>query len=156
MHLRTLWALVAITQLIVPALCQDRAPAVPTAGFSGLNASHVAETSRQVHSTSTSWLWVNCGVATQVAGSFADWATSWKQPERNQLLAESSGPYQGRFYRQGTIRKIGLSAGVAAVSYMIALKWPKTRKYVGIFNMSFGAGYGAAAISNVIRNPYYK
>lgn len=102
------------------------------------------------------WLWVNCGVATQVAGSFADWATSWKQPEGNQLLAESSGPYQGRFYREGTARKIGLSAGIAAVSYLVAWKFPKARKFVGIFNMSIGAGFGAAAVSNVMNNPYYK
>jgi hypothetical protein len=103
-----------------------------------------------------SWLWVHTGVAMQVAGSFADWATSWKQPEGNQLLAESGGQYAGRFYRTGTVNKVALSAGLAAVSYAVACKWPKMRKYVGVFNMSVGAGYGAAAVSNVVRNPYYK
>lgn len=103
-----------------------------------------------------SMLWVHSGVAMQLAGSFADWATSWKQPEGNQLLAQSGGQYAGRFYRTGTVNKIGLSVGLAAVSYAVACKWPKMRKYVGIFNMSVGAGFGAAAVSNVVRNPYYK
>jgi hypothetical protein len=125
--------------------------APPTGYVSGLRAS--TETSP---SPSPSWLWVHTGVATQVAGSFADWATSWKQPEGNQLLAQSGGPYAGRFYRTGTVNKIALSAGLAVVSYAIAWKFPRTRKYVGVFNMAVGAGYGAAAVSNVIRNPYYK
>ena len=112
-------------------------------------------TTRQA-SPSPSWLWVHTGVAMQVAGSFSDWATSWKQPEGNQLLAEPGGQYKGRFYRTGTVNKVALSAGLAAVSYAIAWKWPKARKYVGVFNMSVGAGFGSAAISNVVRNPYYK
>jgi hypothetical protein len=107
-------------------------------------------------SPSPSWLWVNSGVATQVAGSFADWATSWKQPEGNQLLAQPDGPYAGRFYRTGTVNKVAFSAGLAALSYVVAWKWPHSRKYVGVFNMAVGAGFGAAAISNVVRNPYYK
>ena len=107
-------------------------------------------------SPSPSLLWVHAGVAMQVAGSFADWATSWKQPEGNQLLTQSSGPYAGRFYRTGTVNKVALSGGLAVVSYAIAWRWPKARKYVGVFNMSVGAGFGSAAISNVIRNPYYK
>ena len=104
----------------------------------------------------SSWLWVHSGVAMQAAGSFADWATSWKQPEGNQFLADSSGAYQGKFYREGTVRKAALSAGLAVVSYALAWKWPKARKLIGIFNMTVGLGYGGAAVSNVIRNPYYK
>jgi hypothetical protein len=92
----------------------------------------------------------------QLAGSFGDWATSWKQPEGNQLLAEPDGTYAGRFYRTGTVNKVALSAGLVAVSYAVAWKWPKARKYVGVFNMAVGAGFGSAAISNVVRNPYYK
>ena len=107
-------------------------------------------------SPSPSWQWVHAGVAMQVAGSFGDWATSWKQPEGNQLLTESSGPYVGRFYRTGTVNKIALSAGLVVVSYAIAWKFPRARKFVGVFNMAVGAGYGAAAVSNVVRNPYYK
>ena len=107
-------------------------------------------------SPSPSLLWVHAGVAMQVAGSFADWATSWKQPEGNSLMAEPGGQYAGRFYRTGTANKVAVSAGLAAVSYAIAWKWPKARRYVGVFNMSVGAGFGAAAISNTVRNPYYK
>jgi hypothetical protein len=107
-------------------------------------------------SGATSWHWVHAGVALQVAGSFGDWATSWKQPEGNGFLADSSGRYAGRFYRTGTARKAAFSGGLAAMSYVVAWKWPKTRKYLGVFNMTVGAGFGAAAISNVIRNPYYK
>ena len=66
---------------------------------------------------SGSWQWVHAGVALQVAGSFGDWATSWKQPEGNQLLAEPGGRYSGTFYRSGTVYKAGISAGLAAVSY---------------------------------------
>jgi len=81
---------------------------------------------------------------------------SWKQPEGNQWLAEPGGPYAGKFYRSGTVRKAALSAGLAVVSYAVAWKWPKARKYVGVFNMAIGASFGAAAVSNVIRNPYLK
>jgi len=122
-----------------------------TAGFSaGLAASPAPRGS------DTSWLWVHSGVAMQAAGSFADWATSWKQPEGNQFLAEPLGPYQGRFYREGTVRKAALSAGIAAVSYVVAWKWPRARKFIGMFNMTVGLGYGATAIRNVATNPYYK
>jgi hypothetical protein len=107
-------------------------------------------------SGSPSWQWVHTGVAMQVAGSFGDWATSWKQPEGNRLMAESGGRYAGTFYRSGTATKAGLSAGLAALSYAVAWKWPKTRKFVGAFNMAVGAGFGFAAVSNVVRNPYYK
>ena len=71
-------------------------------------------------------------------------------------MAEPGGRYGGTFYRSGTVHKAGLSAGLAVVSYAVAWKWPKARKYIGVFNMAVGAGYGAAAVSNVIRNPYYK
>ena len=102
---------------------------------------------------SAAWLWVHTGVAVQVAGNVADWATSWKQPEGNQWLAQSGGPYAGKFYSSATVRKAALSAGLAVVSYAVAWKWPRARKYVGIFNMTVGVGFGAAAVSNVIRNP---
>ncbi len=92
----------------------------------------------------------------QVAGNFADWATSWKQPEGNSLLAQSSGTYTGRFYRTGTVRKGLLSGGVALLSYAVAWKFPKTRKFVGVFNMSMGAAFSAAALENIRENPYYK
>jgi hypothetical protein len=121
----------------------------------GASYGYSLRTTREA-SPSPSLLWVHAGVAMQVAGSFADWATSWKQPEGNQLLAQSGGQYAGRFYRTGTVDKVAISAGLAAVSYAIAWKWPKARKYVGVFNMAAGAGLGSAAISNVVRNPYYK
>ena len=103
-----------------------------------------------------SWWWVTSGVTMQAAGSFADWATSWKQPEGNSLLADSSGNYAGKFYRTGTLRKGLLSGGIALASYAIAWKFPKTRKFVGMFNMSVGAGFAAAAFRNIADNPYYK
>ena len=88
-------------------------------------------------SGSASWQWVHTGVAVQVAGSFGDWATRWKQPEGNSWMAEPGGRYGGTFYRSGTVHKATLSAGLAAVSYAVAWKWPKTRKYVGIFNIAY-------------------
>jgi hypothetical protein len=105
---------------------------------------------------SDSLWWVHAGVTAQLAGTFADWATSWKQPEGNSLLAQSGGEYAGRFYRSGTAIKFGIAAGVTAVSYVVACKWPKTRKYVGIFNLAMGAGFSAQAFRNVAENPYYK
>src|ERR1035437_2360335 len=52
--------------------------------------------------------------------------------------------------------RAAFSAGLAAASYVIGWKWPKARKLVGIFNMTVGSGFAAAAIGNTIRNPYYK
>ncbi len=108
------------------------------------------------YSRADSWWWVTSGVTMQMAGSFGDWATSWKQPEGNQLLADSSGAYAGRFYRTGTVRKGLLSGGMALVSYVVAWRFPRARKFVGVFNMSVGAGYAAAAVRNIEENPYYK
>lgn len=103
-----------------------------------------------------SWWWIHTGVTMQLAGSFSDWATSWKQPEGNAWLTESGGRYEGRFYRSATIKRATFSSGLALASYVIAWKWPKTRKFLGTFNMTVGAGLASAAVSNVVRNPYYK
>jgi len=89
------------------------------------------------------------------AGSFADWATSWKQPEGNQLLTQSSVRTPAGFYRTGTVNKVALSAARRR-QLRHRMEMAQGRKYVGVFNMSVGAGFGSAAISNVIRNPYYK
>ena len=125
--------------------------------FVAPNATAVRDVSKPEHEGSgRSWVWVHAGVAVQAAGSFADWATSWKQPEGNPWLAEPTGPYAGRFYRTGTAEKAGLSAGLALVSYGLAWKWPRLRKYIGVFNMAVGAGFGGAAVYNVTHNPYYK
>jgi hypothetical protein len=147
-----------LTAGLVIACHPGRAQQLLSPATSLLPGSSYVASLRSTRDTSPppSWLWVHTGVAMQVAGSFGDWATSWKQPEGNQWLAQSGGQYAGRFYRTGTANKVAVSAGLAAVSYAVAWKWPKTRKYVGVFNMSVGAGFGAAAISNVVRNPYYK
>ena len=99
----------------------------------------------------TSWLWVHAGVATQIGGNFADIATSWQQPEATKWLATN-----GRFERQGITAKLSLSAGISAASYLIASKWPRSRKYVGIINLSIGGTWGAVATSNYTRNPYFR
>lgn len=103
-----------------------------------------------------SWWWVHAGVTAELAGTFGDWATSWKQPEGNSLLAQSGGQYAGKFYRTGTVMKFSLTAGVTVVSYAIAWKWPKARKFVGVFNMTMGGGFTVQAIRNAAVNPYYK
>ena len=108
------------------------------------------------YATDTDWKWVHAGVAAQLAGNTADFATSWKQPEATKWLQETSGPYQGRFYRRGAAGKIAVSGCVTAVSYLVAWKWPKSRKYVGILNLSLGATFGGVAASNYIRNPYFR
>jgi len=103
-----------------------------------------------------SLLWVHTGVAVQWAGTFSDWATSWKQPEGNPLLAQSGGQYAGRFYRTGTELKFALAGGITLASYAIAWKWPTTRKFVGILNMAMGGSFAAQAIRNAVVNPYYQ
>jgi hypothetical protein len=102
-----------------------------------------------------SWLWVHAGTAVQIGGNFADIATSWKQPEATAWLTTQTGPYTGRFYRTGIERKLGLSVGITAISYLIGYKWPHTRKYVGMINMVEGGTWAAVATSNYIRNPYF-
>jgi hypothetical protein len=89
-------------------------------------------------------------------GNSLDWAISWKQPEGNSLLAQTGGQYSGDLYRTGTHRKIAVAGGLALVSYALGWKWPKLRKYVGIFDMVSGATWTGVAFSNVARNPYYK
>jgi len=102
---------------------------------------------------SQAWRWVHAGVALQVAGNLADVATSWKQPEGNSWLTQSSGPYAGKFYTSGALKKTLLSVCLASASYAIAYKWPKTRRLVGIFNMTVGAGFAAEAANNLAQNP---
>lgn len=103
-----------------------------------------------------SWNWIHAGVAAEIMGDGLDWATSWKQPEGNRLLAETGGEYSGRLYRVGSWRKGAAAAGIALVSYGVAWKWPKLRRYVGIFDLSLGATWAVVACSNVARNPYYR
>ena len=107
-------------------------------------------------SPNPSWNWINVGVAAEAMGNSLDWATSWKQPESNSLLAQTGGQYSGELYRTGTNRKIAVAGGLALVSYAIGWKWPKLRKYVGIFDMVSGATWTGVAFSNVARNPYYR
>jgi hypothetical protein len=135
----------SLTKLILAALAIGAFAAVPC---------RAQETNPYSHPDS--WWWVTSGVTMQLAGSFADAATSWKQPEGNSMLADSSGPYAGRFYRAGAMRKGLLAGGIALASIAIAKKFPRTRKFVGVFNMTIGAGYAAAAFRNTQVNPYYK
>src|ERR1035438_8124677 len=89
-----------------------------------LLAAMAASLSAQTANTPTpapnpTWNWVNVGVAAEVMGNSLDWATSWKQPEGNQLLAQQSGNYTGELYRTGTNRKIAVAGSLAIVSYAI-------------------------------------
>ena len=93
-------------------------------------------------SPNPSWNWINVGVAAEAMG--------------NSLLAQTGGQYSGELYRTGTNRKIAVAGGLALVSYAIGWKWPKLRKYVGIFDMVSGATWTGVAFSNVARNPYYR
>ena len=146
------------------SICGGRAYAQPSDGGSGDRAATSSYASTVVRENPgsiaaprrDSWWWVHAGVAVQLAGTFSDWATSWKQPEGNQWLAQSGGDYAGRFYRTGTAKKFALAAGLSLVSYGLAWKWPKMRRFVGIFNLTMGGGMAAAAVKNVAQNPYYK
>jgi hypothetical protein len=150
---RVPWKIAALAHLsLLCAVGQAQAFLAPRRDYS---TSHIAKPV-STHNGGKSWLWVHSGTVFQISGSFADWATSWKQPEGNSSLTESSGTYQGRFYRTAVARRAAFSAGLAAASYAIGWKWPKARRLVGVFNMTVGSGFAAAAISNAIRNPYYK
>lgn len=100
--------------------------------------------------------WVHASVAAQLLGNAADCASSWKQRELNPWLQEPGGVYRGDFYRAGLSKKVGISIGVTALSYFVAKKYPKLRKYVVISNVSLGATWGGVAMRNVIVNPYYR
>lgn len=102
-----------------------------------------------------SWKWVHIGIAVQAAGNAADIATSWKQPERTSWLAEKSGPYQDRFYWRGAARKTVLTGAISGLSYVVASRWPRTRKYVGWLNLGLGGVWSSVAVSNYLRNPAF-
>src|ERR1035441_25684 len=106
------WMLLTVTGLVI-ACHAGRAQELLSPGTTLSPGSSYVASLRTTREASPSWLWVHTGVAMQVAGSFSDWATSWKQPEGNQLLAEPGGQYKGRFYRTGTVNKVDLSAGLA-------------------------------------------
>jgi hypothetical protein len=89
-------------------------------------------------------------------GHFSDWATSWRQPELNPWLAEKTGPYTGQLYRAGTYRKAGTVAVFAGLSYLAAWRYPKARKWIGWISGGSGVAALGMAVSNVIRNPYYR
>ena len=153
-----LCAALAVGPCLVSGYAQTFEPAARL-HESAVSGAVIASSSRAESGTRgsrESWLWVHSGVAVQLAGTFSDWATSWKQPEGNQLLAQSGGAYAGRFYREGTVRKFGLAAGISTMSYLVAWKWPRARRVVGIFNVSMGASFAAAAVHNAIVNPYYR
>ncbi len=99
---------------------------------------------------------VHFGVTLQIAGNTFDGLTSWKQAEQTRWLADQSGMYQGHFYRSGAAKKALLSSIIVAASYPIALRWPKTRKYVALVNGVLGATWTGVAVSNVVRNPYFR
>ena len=103
-----------------------------------------------------SMLPVHAGVSIMVMGEFADWATSWRQPERNPLLAERSGPYTGLLYKTGTYRKLGLTAGLVTASYAVAWRYPRHRKLIGWLGVAVGYTALCVALSNILRNPYYR
>jgi len=133
------------TKLFVAALAIGVLAGVPCRAQDSVSNSHP-----------DSWWWITSGVTAQAAGSLADLATSWKQPEGNSMLAQSSGPYAGKFYRTGAIEKGLLAAGIGVLSYAIGKRFPRARKFVGVFDMSIGTGFTAAAIRNLEVNPYFK
>jgi len=95
-------------------------------------------------------------VGFMAVGNFADWATSWKWVEYNPILAETAGPYKGRFYHRGTAVKAGVVIGMAGATLLLAKKVPWLKRPLIYINIGAGAAVTAAAISNVARNPYYR
>lgn len=156
------WFGLAVATCIMQA--QSLQPASGSPGESGSSAASAPSPNMVVRHQpeyvpirrTDSWWWVHSGVTMQLAGTFSDWATSWKQPEGNQWLAQSGGAYAGKFYRAGTAKKFGLAVGLSVVSYAVAWKWPKTRRFIGVFNMTMGGAFAAAAVRNAVENPYYK
>ena len=103
-----------------------------------------------------SWWWVHAGTALMFAGTAADVASSWKQPEGNSWLTQNSGPNAGKFYTAGAVKKSLLSVSLVSASYVIARRWPKSRKFVGMFNMAVGAALTGVAANNVAQNPNFR
>jgi hypothetical protein len=95
-----------------------------------------------------SWWWVHAGVAAHAIGSSADGYTSWERIEWNPIPRERTGQMQGRFYRVGVGVKATDFAISTAAAYLIARKWPGTRKWIGIIGIGRGAVYGGIAVRN--------
>ena len=100
--------------------------------------------------------WVIMPVVANIAGNSFDALSSWKQPEANKFLAQTSGTYRNKFYRDSLGKKAALVGGVAAVSLAVGYKWPRTRRFLGVVNGAYGVTYTGVAISNIARNPYYR
>ena len=100
--------------------------------------------------------WVVMPVVVNIAGNSFDALSSWKQPESNKFLMEKSGPYQNKFYRNSLQKKALMVGSVAAISLAVGYKWPRTRRFLGLLNGSFGVTFTGVAISNIVRNPYYR
>lgn len=111
------------------------------------------ERGRPAPAKPVSWWWVHAGTALLLAGTSADVASSWKQPEGNPWLTQKSGPYKGLFYTSGAVKKSLLSAGLVSASYVLAKRWPKARRFVGMFDMTIGAALTGVAANNVVQNP---
>jgi hypothetical protein len=100
--------------------------------------------------------WVHGTVAAHIMAASLDGLSSWKQPESNPLYAEATGPQTGRFYRKGAARLAGITLSIGAVSEAVGWLKPSWRRYVGALNAGAAAVHEGVAVSNVVRNPYYR
>lgn len=91
-----------------------------------------------------SWTPVHAAVAAQVGANALDAASNWSGPERTRWLQDE----HGRFSMPGLQRKLAVSAGIAGLSYLIAWRWPGTRRYVALFNGGVAAAWTGAAVHN--------
>ena len=101
-----------------------------------------------------SWIDRPVGVKQVVAANGAMWdgagldvGTSWKQPERNGLLAGADG----KFGVKGLGIKVGINGAVTVVTVIMAKKWPKTRRAMMLMNGVAGGVQGLAGVSNLAR-----
>ena len=100
--------------------------------------------------------WVIMPVVANIAGNSFDALSSWKQPESNKFLAEKSGLYQNKFYKNSLEKKAAFVGGFVAISLVVGYRWPRTRRFLGVMNGAYGVTYTGVAISNIARNPYYR
>ncbi|MGP8246291.1 MAG: hypothetical protein ACLQVN_17445 [Bryobacteraceae bacterium] len=100
--------------------------------------------------------WVHGTVAAHIMAAALDGLSSWKQAESNPLYAEAAGPQTGRFYRTGAARLAGITLSIGAVSEAVGWLKPSWRRYVGALNAGAAAAHEGVAVSNLVRNPYYR
>jgi hypothetical protein len=87
------------------------------------------------------WNWVYSGIAAHAIGSAVYGYSSWGCNEMNPILGN-------RFQHRAVMLKSVEFGATAAATYLIARKYPRFRKVLGIVNLGMGGVYSGMAVRN--------